>query len=63
MSSARRHDVGARNAKVARSGSPRAIRTTMSSRTPSTEIAAIAVEYLKKSSGFRPTRVPLSRRA
>jgi hypothetical protein len=35
----------------------------MRRRTASTEIAAIAVEYLKKSSGLRPTRVPLSRRA
>jgi hypothetical protein len=60
---ARRHEVGARSAKVSRSGSPRAISRTMSRRIASTAIAAIAVEYLKKSSCFRPTAVPLKRSA
>jgi len=35
----------------------------MSNRTESTEIAAIAVEYLKKSSGRRPMSVPPMRSA
>jgi hypothetical protein len=51
MRNARRHEPGARSAKVSRNGRPRAIRRTTSSRTASTEIATIAVEYLKKSSG------------
>jgi len=63
MISARRHEVGARRAKVSRNGRPRAISRTMTSRTASTEIAAMAVEYLKKSSAFRPMSVPLRRSA
>jgi hypothetical protein len=37
--------------------------STMRSRTASTEIAAIAVEYLKKSSGCRPMSRPSRRSA
>src|SRR4029077_12479725 len=48
ITNARRQEVGARSAKVSRNGSPRAITRTMSNRTAATEIAAIAVEYLKK---------------